>query len=82
MNPFSPGKPNDENMATLIQPQSSGVRCIKPPKSLSPRSAAPLLEQPDKVEERRRGDAVVEDLHEDAAQRRLHFDRRDRSRSR
>src|SRR5262249_59477737 len=33
INPFSPGKPSDENMATLIHPQSSGVRCISPPKS-------------------------------------------------
>src|SRR6266542_4463312 len=35
--PFSPGKPNDENMATLIQPQRIGVRCINPPKSSMPR---------------------------------------------
>src|SRR2546430_9724540 len=26
-------KPSDENIATLIQPQSKGVRCINPPKS-------------------------------------------------
>ncbi len=38
--------------------------------------AAPLLEQTDKIEQRGGGDAVVEDLHEDAAQRRLHVDRR------
>src|SRR6266487_1567461 len=37
MKPFSPGKPNDENMATLIQPQRIGVRCINPPKSSRPR---------------------------------------------
>ena len=37
--------------------------------------AAPLFEQPDEVEQRGGGDAVVEDLHEDAAQRRLHVDR-------
>src|SRR5207248_113761 len=28
MNPFSPGSPSEENMATLIQPQRSGARCI------------------------------------------------------
>src|SRR5438128_694485 len=28
MNPLSPGKPSDENIATLIQPQSNGVRCM------------------------------------------------------
>ena len=37
MNPFSPGRPRDENIATLIQPQSSGVCCINPPKSSMPR---------------------------------------------
>ena len=37
MNPFRPGKPSEENMATLIHPQRSGVRCMRPPKSLRPR---------------------------------------------
>ena len=31
--PVRPGRPSEENIATLIQPQSSGVRCINPPKS-------------------------------------------------
>ena len=44
MNPFRPGKPSDENMATLIQPQSSGVRCIRPPKSSMAAQTAPLFE--------------------------------------
>ena len=36
--------------------------------------AAPLLEQPDEIEQRGGGDAVIEDLHKDAAQGRLRFD--------
>ena len=71
MNPLRPGRPNEENMATLIQPQSNGVRCMRPPKSLMPRSTAAFFEQPDVIEERGRGDAVIEDLHEDTAERRL-----------
>ena len=53
MNPFSPGRPNEENMATLIQPQSNGVRCISPPKSFETAQAATLLEQADEIEQAR-----------------------------
>ena len=40
---------------------------------------APLFEQADKVEERRRGNAVIEDLHEHATQCRMRVDRRSNS---
>ena len=40
--------------------------------------AAPLFEQSDKIEQRGRSDAVVEDLHEDAAQSGLRVDQRRR----
>ena len=76
MNPFKPGKPSEENMATLIQPQSNGAHCISPPKSFEAARAAPLFEQTDEVEQRRRGNSVIEDLHEDTAQGGLHVDRR------
>ena len=48
MKPLRPGKPNDENIATLIQPQSNGVRCIRPPKSSSPRAPRRCSSKPTK----------------------------------
>ena len=39
---------------------------------------APLFEQSDEVEQGGGGNAVIEDLHEDAAQRGMHVDRRGR----
>ena len=41
---------------------------------IDPAQAAALFEQTDKVKQRGRSDAVIENLHEDAAQRRLHVD--------
>src|SRR5213078_2550897 len=73
---FSPGRPSDENMAALIQPQSNGVRCIRPPEIVDATQTTALFEQTDEVEECRGGDAVVENLHENAAQCRVRVDLR------
>jgi len=67
MNPFSPGRPSEENMATLMHQAAEIVDAAE---------TATLLEQSDEVEQRGRGNAVVEDLHENAAQSRLHVDQR------
>ena len=38
MNPFSPGKPSEENSAMPISPQNTGATLRKPPKSFNPRN--------------------------------------------
>ena len=48
MKPFRPGSPNHANMATLLHPQSWGVRCMSPPKSSRPRNARRCSSNPTK----------------------------------
>ena len=74
MSKYDAGKPSDENMATLIQPQSKRRSLHQSAEIINAAQATSLLKQTDVIEQRGRGDAVIEDLHEDTAQRRVRVD--------
>ena len=82
MKPFSPGRPSEENMATLIQAAEQRRALHQPAEILEAARAAAFLEQADIIKQRRGGDAVIEDLHENAAQGGLNFDGRPSRRAR
>ncbi len=78
MKPFSAGQAERGKHGDAHPAAEQGSALHQAAEIVDPAEAAPLLEQSDEVEQRGRGDAVVEDLHEDAAQRRLHFGQRPR----